>query len=1122
MSQFGFLHPEWPALHEAAARAEALVLSDPRAAVFYARRALELAVAWLYKYDRQLTLPYQDNLNALLHEPSFRRSVGDAVFYKALFLKDHGNKAVHSSKPVTEGDAIAAVRELFHLAFWLVRSYARGAKPADSAAFDPARLPKPAALAARATLAQLQQRDAALRAADEKLTEALAGRAALDAELQQLREQVAAARAANAARPDTHDYGEDETRRRFIDLLLREAGWDPDAPGVREVPVTGMPTPSGRGAADYVLWGDDGKPLAVIEAKATRHSALKGQQQAKLYADCLEAMTGQRPVIFCSNGYEHWLWDDTRHPARAVQGFYKKDELALLVQRRATRRALAAAKPDRRIVERVYQHRAIGRIAEAFETQGQRKALVVMATGAGKTRTVIALSDLLMRANWAKRILFLADRTALVRQAARAFKAHLPAAPPVNLLTDPAEEGRVYVSTYPTMMGLIDAMQGGQRRFGPGHFDLVVVDEAHRSIYRKYAAIFAHFDALLVGLTATPRDEIDRNTYRLFELEDGVPTDVYGLDEAVRDGYLVPMRGMSVPLRFQREGVAYDQLSDAEQEAWDATDWGEDGEAPDRVEPEAVNKWLFNADTVDKVLAHLMTYGQKVAGGDRLGKTIIFAKNQKHAEFIKQRFDIAYPNLHGFAAVISHAVDHSQTLIDSFEQPDKAPHIAVSVDMLDTGIDVPDVVNLVFFKLVRSRTKFWQMVGRGTRLRPDLFGPGQHKKFFSVFDFCQNLEFFNQDAPAEEGVITESLGTRLFRGRLDLIAAIDRRADAGEPARALRSAAAEMLRTEIAGMNPNANFIVRPKRRLVERFAAAEAWRTLDDAARAELAAEVAGLPSERAAEKEEAKRFDLLMLNLQLCVLDAAPGFDRFRRRAMELAAALEVQSGIPAIREHLEALQELQTEEWWEGVTASLLETMRKRLRGVMHLIEKGRATIVYTDFADEEGEATEVAFGLFEGAGTYERFREKARHFLKAHEDQLAISKLRLNRPLTPTDLDELERMLCESGVGTAADVERAKVNSEGLGRFVRSLVGLDASAVQAEFSAFVESRTLRPNQFEFIQMMIEHLTEHGVMEAGRLYEPPYTDLNARGLGGMFEDRDAAVLVEIVDEIHRRAAA
>ena len=474
-----------------------------------------------------------------------------------------------------------------------------------------------------------------------------------------------------------------------------------------------------------------------------------GQQQAKLYADCLEKQFGQRPVIFYTNGYEHWLWDDTRYPPRSVQGFLTKDELQLAIQRRTLRKPLGAEEIDGAIVERFYQTRAIRRVAEAFEKDHQRKALLVMATGAGKTRTVIALADLLMRANWAKRVLFLADRVALVRQAVNAFKRHLPSSAPVNLVTEKDGQGRVYVSTYPTMMNLIDDTADGKRRFGVGHFDLVVIDEAHRSVYRKYGAIFDYFDSLLVGLTATPKDEVDRDTYRLFELQRGVPTDAYGLDEAVKDGYLVPPRAVSVPLKFIRQGMRYDDLSEDEKEQWDAIEWDEDGNVPSQVDPPAINKWLFNADTVDKVLEHLMTHGLKVAAGDRLGKTIIFAKNHDHAQFIAQRFDANYPHLKGsFARVIDFKTDYAQSLIEDFCQADKAPHIAISVDMLDTGIDVPEVVNLVFFKIVRSKTKFWQMLGRGTRLCPDLFGPGQNKEFFYVFDFCQNFEFFNQNPQA--------------------------------------------------------------------------------------------------------------------------------------------------------------------------------------------------------------------------------------------------------------------------------------------------------------------------------------------------------------------------------------
>ena len=773
MSHFGFLQAEWPVIFEATAKAELLVHADPRTACFYARRALELAVAWAYKHDSLLRLPYQDNLGALIHEPTFKAVAGEAVFSKARVINTLGNQAVHSHRPIQESDALSALRELFHVGYWLARSYARGAKPTPGLAFDVNALPKATPLP-KQTIDQLQKLEAGLRERDEKLSALLADKTALDEELKQLRAEVAEAKKAAAAQPDTHDYSEAQTRDYFIDLLLKEAGWPLDQPLDREFEVAGMPNAQGKGFVDYVLWGDDGKPLGLVEAKRTRRDPRVGQQQAKLYADCLEKQFGQRPLIFYSNGYDYWLWDDVNYPPRQVQGFYKKVELDLVIQRRVSRKSLAAAEINPQIVERYYQTRSIRRIGEAFERDHDRKALVVMATGAGKTRTVIALADLLMRCNWAKRILFLADRVALVRQAVNAFKKHLPDSSPVNLVTEKDAEGRIFVSTYPTMMGLIDDTKDGLRRFGVGHFDLVIIDEAHRSVFQKYRAIFDYFDSLLVGLTATPKDEVDRNTYSLFDLENGVPTDAYGLEEAVKDGFLVPPKAVSVPLRFEREGINYDELSEEEKEQWDALEWDEDGEVPDRVEAEAVNKWLFNKDTVDKVLAHLMTRGLTVAGGDRLGKTILFAKNQAHADFIADRFNINYPHYKGeFARVITFRTEYAQSLIDNFSSKDKAPHLALSVDMLDTGIDIPEVVNLVFFKLVRSKTKFWQMLGRGTRLCPDLFGPGQHKQFFYLFDYCQNLEFFSQNPETTEGALSQSLGKRLFKGRLELIGELD-------------------------------------------------------------------------------------------------------------------------------------------------------------------------------------------------------------------------------------------------------------------------------------------------------------------------------------------------------------
>jgi type I restriction enzyme R subunit len=1136
MSQFAFLEREWSAVFDAAARAEAAVRSDPRAACFYARRTLELAVAWAYKHDGALKLPYQDNLSALIHEPSFKQAAGEAVFGKARVINTLGNRAVHSHRAVPEADALAAVRELFHVAYWFARTYGRAARPAPGLAFDSAALPKPPP-SQQQTAEQLSALEASLRERDEKLAALLSDKSALDEELKRLRAEVAAAKRAAAAEPDTHDYSEAETRDYFIDLLLKESGWPLDQARDREFEVGGMPNAEGKGFVDYVLWGDDGKPLGLVEAKRTRRDPRAGQQQAKLYADCLERQFGRRPLVFYSNGYEHWLWDDTRYPPRRVQGFYKKAELELAIQRRATRRPLAGTAIDGKIVERYYQTRAVRRIAEAFERGHDRKALLVMATGAGKTRTVIALCDLLMRCNWAKRVLFLADRLALVGQAVNAFKRHLPDSSPVNLVTEKDAEGRVFVSTYPTMMGLIDETRDGQRRFGAGHFDLVIIDEAHRSVFQKYRAIFDYFDSLLVGLTATPKDEVDRNTYALFDLEDGVPTDAYSLEEAVRDGFLVPPRAVSVPLKFQREGIRYDELSEEDKDQWDALEWDEEGGVPDRVEAEAINKWLFNKDTVDKVLEHLMTRGLKVAGGDRLGKTIVFAKNQAHAEFIAERFDANYPHHKGeFARAITFKTEYAQSLIDSFSNQEKAPHIAVSVDMLDTGIDIPEVLNLVFFKLVRSKTKFWQMVGRGTRLCPDLFGPGRDKELFYVFDYCQNLEYFSQDIPATEGSAAESLGRRLFDARLELIGELDRRCAESEAAFVqeppatyaeprsdgeVRRSIAELLRHEVAAMNLD-NFVVRPRRRLVEKYRNPEAWTVLPPEALVELSREVAGLPSELDPENEEAKRFDLLALSLQLALLRSEPGFARLRDRAQAISGLLEEKSAIPMVREQMALIQDVQSEEWWQDVTTPMLEVMRRRLRNLVQLIDKRQRKPVYTDFEDLIGGETDVDLpGLAVGTD-WAKFLAKARAFLREHLDHVAIEKLRKNKPLTATDLAELGRMLAASGLGGPDDIRRAADESQGLGLFVRSLVGMDRGAAKEAMAGFLAGKSLAANQIEFINLVVDHLTEHGVVEPGRLYESPFTDLTPRGPDGLFSKVDLDELMRALEAVRATAMA
>ena len=1123
MSNFAFLASEWSDIHDAAIKSEANVNGDPRTSCFYARRGLELAVQWLYKADATLRLPYQDNLSALIHEPTFKDTVGEAVFNKARLISRIGNRAVHDHRAIPESASMAALQELFHVCYWLARTYGRSSTPSPDLMFDQTQIPS-VQLTAGPTAEQLQKLETALTERDETLTSLLIDKARLDDELTRLRAEVAKVKAEGAAQPDLHDYSEAETRDRFIDLLLHEAGWPLNEKRDREYLVTGRPNTQDTGYVDYVLWGDDGKPVGLVEAKRTRKSPLLGQQQAKLYADCLEREFGQRPIIFYTNGYDHWMWDDAAYPPHAVQGFYTKDELALLIQRRTSRKSLSSEAISDTIVERYYQTRAIRRIGEAFEKDNERKALLVMATGAGKTRTVIALSDLLMRCNWAKRVLFLADRVALVNQAVGAFKTHLPSSSPVNLVTERHGEGRVYVSTYPTMMGLINELQDGRRRFGAGHFDLIVIDEAHRSVYQKYRAIFDYFDSLLVGLTATPKDEIDINTYQLFDLERGVPTDAYQLDDAIKDGFLVPPVSVSVPIKFQREGITYKDLPEAEQELWDALEWDEDAPVPDRVDPAALNAWLFNEDTVDKVLEHLMTKGVRVAGGDRLGKTIIFAKSQAHAEFIVKRFDQNYPKHRGsFARSIYHGISYAQTLIDDFSVASKAPHIAVSVDMLDTGIDIPDVVNLVFFKPVRSKTKFWQMVGRGTRLRPDLFGPDRDKRNFYILDYCQNLEFFNEDPATTEGRLGEPLSRKLFTARLDLIAELDRQgsvvgaAESGE----LRQDTASMLHGVVASMDMD-NFVIRPKRALVERFAKADAWDMLGKADLHDLASEVAGLPSDVETEDEEAKRFDLLMLNLQLAMLRNEPRFSKLRGHVIEIAGLLEEHATIPMVKEQLVLLEELQSEEWWEDVTISMLEQVRKRLRLLVRFIEKRKRKVLYTDFEDQMGPETEFDLLGVMPPESMERFRDKARAFLRQHEDHIAIHRLRMNKPLTTIDLASLEKMLAESGIGDDDTIAKATEEWQGLGVFVRTLVGLDRGAAKEAFVDFFGGRTLTANQIEFVDMIVNHLTEHGVMSAALLYESPFTDLTPHGPDGLFTSEEVDELVTVLDHVRASAVA
>lgn len=1126
MSNFNFLKSEWLDLHESAAKVEALARTDARSCCFYARRTLELAIHWLYEHDPALKLPYDDNLSALIYEPTFKQNLPGELFLKVKTIKEVGNLAVHSRKPITERDSLRATKELFHFLYWLARTYTRlSPTQYDNIQWDEQKVPARQVTVSAKTLDQLKALEEQLLERDRELAEKAKALADTDTQIALLREQIAEAKKQNEKYPDDHDYSEAETRDYFIDLLLREAGWPLDKPEDREYPVTGMPNETGEGFVDYILWGNDGLPLAVVEAKRTKKDPRIGRRQAELYANCLESQFKQRPLIFYTSGYKTWFWDDQNYPPREVQGFYKRDELELLIQRREKRRDLASETVNKEIVERYYQEESIRAVTENFSKM-QRKALIVMATGAGKTRTVIALVELLQRCNWIKRVLFLADRVALVRQAANAFKRHLPDSSPVNLVTEDYDAtSRVYVSTYPTMMNLINEMDEGQRRFGPGHFDLVIIDEAHRSVYQKYRAIFEYFDSLLVGLTATPKDEVDKNTYELFDLEKGVPTYAYDLQQAVDDHYLVPYVPVEVPLKFMREGIKYDDLSDEEKEQWDAIEWDEDKEdVPESVDAAALNRWLFNADTVDKVLETLMQRGQKVAGGDLLGKTIVFAKNHKHAIFIQERFDKNYPHYKGnFARVIDNYEPYAQSLLDDFSAEKKQPHIALSVDMLDTGIDIPEIVNLVFFKIVRSKTKFFQMIGRGTRLREDLFGPGVDKEFFYIFDYCGNLEFFNQDVKGSEGPAQESLNTQVFKARVDLLELFRKSGKVTDETIAqLDDELTTTLREQVAAMNTD-NFVVRPHRKEVEKFREPATWEELGPDEFEELEYVLAGLPNELDPEDETAKRFDLIMLKLQLAVLTSDKAFTKLRDNVKEIANRLEEKQSIPMVRAQLDLILDLQQDEYWADITLPMLEDVRKRLRDLVKFMDKKQRKLIYTDFEDELGDIIEGSFSAPGSAVNIVQYKKKVMNFLKEHENHIAIQKLKRNVPITAIDIAELERILFETdGLGTKEDFERVYGKQEHLGLFIRSLVGMNREAAKQAFGEYLKRETLTANQIRFINQIIEYLTHNGVMDAALLYKPPFTDYAATGLDGVFKDKDADGIVSVLDSIRRAAVA
>lgn len=1080
MPNFDFLNgrQEFSLFAASAVEAEKVFATSSAMCVIGCRKALELAVKWVYTVDNGIQAPYKDNLSALIHEYTFKKQLPPLLFGKIKGIVTFGNMAVHTGKIVPPAFAVQSLKSLFEFIQWVDYSYGSDYQVRT---FDAQRIPKThVSLDMQKILAQ----------------ESLLGEK--DAEIERLRQQLAeladkytgAKERNRQSRTITmEDLSEFSTRKIYIDAMLLGMDWElegPDSDVSQEYEVEGMAgVPGQKGYADYVLWGRDGKPLAVVEAKKACKDPNTGRTQAKLYADCLELRFGQRPVMFTTNGFDTFFWDDKGGPQRKVSRIFSKTDLERIIERRTSRLPLESITISNAITDRYYQQAAIRSVCEEI-SRGVRKHLLVMATGTGKTRTAASLVDVLSRGHHITNVLFLADRTALVSQAKDDFKTYLPNMSLCNLCANKDDaSARIVFSTYPTIMNAIDREKSkdGGMLFSPAHFDLIVIDESHRSIFKKYRAIFEYFDAILLGLTATPKTEVARNTYEFFELENGVPTYVYDYDTAVhQDHVLVPYYNYEVTTKFLSEGITYEELSDEDKERYE-DDFTEDGVMPDSIPSQALNDFVFNQKTVDLVLQDLMERGIMVNGGERIGKTIIFAQNKRHAEFILERFNKLYPQYHGtWASRVVCDDSYAQTVIDNFKEAEKTPYIVVSVDMMDTGIDVPACVNLVFFKKVRSKTKFWQMIGRGTRLCPeltctDLIEREEYtgKKRFLIFDYCGNFEYFRQVKHTTEGEVPISLSENIFRKCVRLVAAFQDASKFDGAYQPWRRELTELCQGRIAGLNTDL-FHVQLALKHVEKFKKPEAFICLSELDQQELTEHIAPLVHFDEADAM-ALRFDNFIYGFILNVLDESPLVKRDMARLVTTARLLEKKSSIPQVAAKLPLLRQISDPELWKGIDICKLEDIRRELRALIRFLDEGsKRKDIITILTDPILDST-AGIPLPE-EDPFESYKMKVNRYIEEHKNSLAIYNLTHNISLTRKDYEELERVFTQE-LGSKEDYVKTFGDTP-FGLLIRKIAKLDHEAVLAAFSEFINDQSLNSRQIAFVQKVITHIEQNGYIE------------------------------------------
>lgn len=1118
MGNFDFLLgiKEYEAFAPAAVEAEKVYATSPAMCAIGCRKALELAVKWVYAVDAELERPFKDNLQALIHGDDFYYAMDYETWKKLPYIVKLGNLAVHTDRAVSAPDAVMSLLGLFEFINWIDYCYGKDYKERH---FQESLIPQ-----SRMALNEkrIKEQESLLKEKEEENKKLWERLKAISCEIAAGKEKHKEERHFN---PET--FSEFKTRKVYIDVDMKMEGWIFDGPSQNvweEYAVEGMAGIPGRpGAVDYVLFGRDGRPLAVVEAKKTSRDPNVGRKQAVLYADCLERKFGRRPMIFNTNGFETFFWDDKTSPQRKVSGIFSEDDLQRLMNRREEKKQQLSSIPiSDDITNRSYQKEAIRAVCTRIE-EGGRKNLLVMATGTGKTRTAASLVDVLSKGNRITNVLFLADRTALVRQAKDSFKEYLPRMTLCNLCSNKDDKNaRIVFSTYPTILNAIDdtKREDGIRLFTPAHFDLIIIDESHRSIFKKYRAIFDYFDAILVGLTATPKTDVDRNTYDFFDMQQGIPTYAYDYNQAIDDHFLVPYYNYEVTMKFLEEGITYDDLSPEDKKRYEDDFTEDDGTLPDYIPSPKLNKFIFNADTVDRVLQDLMERGIKVNGGDRLGKTIIFAENKRHAEFIIKRFNALYPKYKGtFAQRIVCGDAYVETIIDDFKQPAKDPVVAVSVDMLDTGIDVPECVNLVFFKKVRSKTKFWQMIGRGTRLCPELScvdsrnGEYTGKKYFLIFDYCGNFEYFRQNTNDMGEGVTRTLSENIFIKRIRLIKNLQEAAYADKRYQDWRSSLVETCHKQITELNPML-MTVKLHLRYVEKYKSIDAFQSLSDGDCGELNREIAPLVEDL--EKDEsAKRFDNFMYGLMLSYIEGLKSFQSSKNQLKKTVGLLKKQVSIDAVRNELPLMNEIETPEFWKDTDVMELENVRIHLRGLIQFIPVETHRIIETILKDP---IIKEIQGVILDPEVYEDYKEKVNHYFLQHmEDVPAVQKLVHNEPLTEKDYKDLERIFTIE-LGTQSDYE-FNFGGQPFGLTVRHIAKMDPKAAEKAFSKFINENNLNDRQIAFIHNVINYIAVNGYMDTPAIimkapFDRPY------GAMDLFGTEDLSEIAHIINEIRDNA--